>query len=473
MVNSNFFKINLFFSIIIFCILVDANAQQDIVGFWKGYLKVSERDSLPLVISIIQDGDSIIAEFDSPHQYSFGNKVDHFSLVGDTFNLKFTNITYQGVVDLENKRIEGLYSQGKFNAPLVLEYVEKRDRLIRPQTPNPPFDYQIDDSISIDDPVTQQTVINGTLTWPSTVPTKATIILISGSGWQDRDGTLFGHKPFWVIADDLTKRGYAVFRYDDLPRALFAKSTTYDFAKYLDMIVDFLKKDERCKEIPIGFLGHSEGSMVAFISASKNRDVDFVISMAGVAQPFKEISLFQLEKFVMNDQIDDVKKEKMLALFRPIYEIIEKSKDSQTAMKELNRYLDGLAKELTEEERVLFNLTPKDMLGIRGMPLSPWTYNLYRIDAKRIISKTRCPVYAINGEMDFQVYYQTNLPLFQKYLKPHPLNRFDSFPGLNHLLQHCETGMVDEYGKIEETISPEVLEKIGLWMEMFVNNYNR
>lgn len=445
-------------------------AQQNVTGIWKGYLHTTASDSLTIVIEVIAENDSVRVELDSPDKYSFENIADHFSFSGDTFHFRISNIKYDGILDVHQQRISGTFIEGKFKAPLTFERTEKRDLLIRPQKPIPPFDYHIDDQISIYDPAAQQVVVNGTLTCPKSAPPKATVVLISGTGWQDRDETLFGHKPFWVIADDLTKKGYAVFRYDDLPQALFVKSSTYDFAKYLDMIIDHLKKDERCKSSPIGLLGHSEGSMIAFISASKNRNINFVISLAGVAQPYKEITLFQLEKYAMKDELEEAEKEKMLKIYRPIYEIIEKSKDNKEALKELGAYFDQLAKELTEEEKVKYNLTPKEMLGIRGMPLSSWAYNLYKIDAKRNISKTKCPIYALNGEMDTQVPYQNNLPLFQEYAKKNPLNRFESFPGLNHLFQKCETGMIDEYGKIEETISPEVLRKIGEWLDLFVNS---
>ena len=193
--------------------------------------------------------------------------------------------------DAVTATFQGECVQHKIHLPCTLARGATRKVFRRPQTPTPPYPYHTED-ITFKNRAGKYPLILGTLTLPDSTP-KALVILISGSGWQDRDESICGHKPFAVLADTLTKAGYATFRYDDLPSAVFRKSPTYDFADAVKLILDSLSLRPDLKYVKTGLLGHSEGSLVAFMVAAEDPRIQFTIHLGGVAQPFDEILLYQ------------------------------------------------------------------------------------------------------------------------------------------------------------------------------------
>lgn len=256
-----------FFATLFFYLLAFVASAQNISGYWQGTLHVSKTDSLTIGMMVDMDDDTLRVVMDSPDQYYMDIATNSSKWEDSTLSWKVKDIgaSFSGKLSSDGQIITGTFQQnGKL--PLTFGRGHERKVIRRPQTPQPPYPYSEED-IHIKDKSHRYNLINGTLTMPVRAP-KALVILITGSGWQDRDESLMGHKPFLLIADHLTRQGYAVFRYDDFPRAVFAKSTTFDFADGTTLIIDSLTRRTDLKGIPLGLLGHSEGSMVAEIVAA-------------------------------------------------------------------------------------------------------------------------------------------------------------------------------------------------------------
>lgn len=431
---------------------------------WEGSLKISKSDSLKVVLTLQFLNDSLVgAEFDSPDQYSFGIKASSYKIKNDTLKVVSKQLAAYYIAVLQKEgSYSGVFTQRNNKFPLDLFPISERPTLKRPQEPNPPYNYTESELIIKDD--YGATLINGTLTFPSK-PLKGTIILVSGSGWQDRDETIFGHKPFKVIADYLTKEGYAVYRYDDRNTALFEKSTTFDFVDDVQRIVTHFKNNSLHKNAKIGLIGHSEGGLVAFIAAAENNDIDFIISMAGCAETFEKVLLFQAEISAKSEGYSKKEIEETLEISSKIYKMLSKEDSSSVVIEKYKKIVSGYTKNMTPEQRKKYNLTDFIIIQQSSVISSPWFMTLFKIYPEKYIKKIECPVYAINGEKDMQVNYATHLPIIKKYVfKKSSLNKVESFKNLNHLFQECETGMFDEYGRIEQTISPNVLNSMLLWL---------
>lgn len=449
--------------------LMGQNKYEPVTGYWEGHLKISSKDSLAVGVYIEKAQDSVKVVMDSPDQYVTGIPVSGFIFRNDSVFLDQSadHVKYIALLDREKEVLSGTFTQHGKVFPLILNKTENRKIIRRPQTPRPPFNYNIDSTIALRDPRTGQPVIMGTLTYPREQPPKATLIIISGSGWQDRNGTIFGHKGYWVIADYLTNQGYAVFRYDDLPPKLIRNLSTLDYPYYVNIIVDYLKPNPHTADSPVGIIGHSEGGLVAFMTAAEYRNIDFIISMAGMAQNFKDVIQYQIRLISESSgEFTDEEIKKIMDMYENMYSILEKEKDVKKASVKLGNYFDNFSQELTEEEKIKFNLTPANILSTKQYLLTPWIFQISKIKPEKYIRKVKCPVYALNGSKDTQVDYKSNLRIIEDNLKPNKLNRFEMIEGVNHLFQDAGSGLVEEYGELEQTISPEVLAKLKNWLDM-------
>lgn len=433
---------------------------------WEGTLKITDKDSLKIVLTLMFQNDSLVgAEFDSPDQFAFGIKTSSFKIKNDTLKVVAKQISAHYIAVLNaNGDYEGVFTQRSSKKKLLLNSIPERPTLKRPQEPKPPYDY-IESELVIKD-LFGAPFIKGTLTFPSK-PLKGTVILISGSGWQDRDETIFGHKPFKVIADYLTQAGYAVFRYDDRGSALFEKSTTNDFVSDVQLIVNYFKNDSKHNGHKIGLIGHSEGGLVAFMAAAENPKIDFIISMAGCSEDFSKIILYQAAIFAKAEGFTEDEVKETIEISSKIYKMLSKEDSSAVAAAKYREIVADYSKKMSPEQKIKYKLTDGDVLSQIGTITSPWFMYIFKIDPEKYLKKIECPVYALNGEKDVQVNYATNLPIIKKHIeKKLPINKVESFPNLNHLFQECETGLLDEYGKIEQTISPKVLNNILLWLDL-------
>ena len=453
-----------FFVLVLMCIMPFAVLAQmeALTGLWQGRMAVGG-DSLSLVLVVERQGDSLNVVLDSPDQFVTDIAVDECSFVNDTlrFSVRDLNAAYVGRYD--GLRIKGRFTQYGRKMKLNLSPASERRLFPRPQEPQPPYPYrEVELSFPYDDALPP---INGTLTLPTDAVSKAVVILLTGSGRQDRDETIFRHKPFKVIADYLTRAGYAVFRYDDPPYSTFAKQTTFDFARQAQVVFDTLSARPELAGSPVGFLGHSEGGMVAWIAAAAQPKTAFVISLAGMGTPISEILLYQNraigekagfpeEQLRSNDQLNS-----------SIYKIMEKAKTPEAAGKKLDAFFKNYMKKMTDEQRKEAHLTDIERTAIRAQLTSPWMFTLFHIQPVDYLKQVQCPVLALNGDRDLQVEAASNLAGIKAGLLKSPSVTCRTLSGLNHLMQECETGIVEEYGAIEQTMSPQVLEMMAEWLE--------
>ena len=384
-------------------------------GTWSGKVNV-QGTSLSVVFHLDESG----CTFDSPDQGARGIPAEaSLSDLGKVV-IKVPSIgaTYEGL--WLGGRIVGSLSQSGSSFPLTL--VPGEPELKRPQTPVGPFPYSCEEvSFSNGD-----AVLKGTLVLPEgyTRDTPA-VIMVTGSGQQNRDEELMQHKPFLVIADYLARHGIATLRYDD--RATGASvggdvknATSEDFARDAAAGLEYLRNTKAFSKV--GILGHSEGGLIAFmLGGKKGRDnsvegyPDFIGSLAGPG--------------VKGDTLLAAQGNRILSL-------------------------SGMPADMTVEKY-------RQQDAVQQMPWLKWFIDY---DPSADIAATRCPVFALNGDRDCQVISKQNLTAIKQLLSKSTQNCIKEYPGLNHLFQHCTTGLPNEYGQIEETISPEVLQDIAAWM---------
>jgi len=298
------------------------------------------------------------------------------------------------------------------------------------------------------------------LTMPNGKGKFPAVVLVTGSGAQDRNEEILGHKSFLVIADHLTKNGYAVLRYDDRGVAEsegnFESATTYDFANDAKSAVDFLKNIKEIDSKKIGILGHSEGGMIAQMIAAERKDLPFIISLAGPGISIDELMLVQKYEIEKASGLSNEVLEANQKLFRKIYEIIKKNTSNDIANKEIKSFLksDPTYKELSE----------KQINELASITESNWFATFIRYNPENNLKKINAKALILNGEKDVQVTAKENLEGWRKALAHNKKATIKSYPNLNHLFQSAKTGMPDEYGEIETTIEPFVLEDVTKWL---------
>ena len=289
-------------------------------------------------------------------------------------------------------------------------------------------------------------------------------ILLTGSGTQDRDETIMEHKPFLVIADYLTRHGIAVLRFDDRGAGRSegnpTTATTADFATDAEAALDYLKQRKEINASRIGFLGHSEGGCIAFHVAGKRKDVAFVVSLAGTGLPGDSILLYQNHIMARTLQMPEETWKAQNDMLKKIYDIAKSELSDKEA-----------ARMIVEAGKSVLPSTPApeqtEVLKKQAQAITlPWMRYFLKYDPRTDLAKMHCHLLALNGEKDMQVEAEANLKAIKEASKSENGRRITimQYPGLNHLFQHCQTGMVNEYARIEETISPEVLNDIAAWI---------
>lgn len=434
----------IFVCVIMLCGLVASAA--DFVGHWKG--KVA---NLPIVFHIAHDGEWS-ATLDSPMQGAKDIPCEKVVVKGDSIEIDMPALraNYKGVIAQDDKSITGTFTQG-MSLPLTLtRTTAEAAQLNRPQEPQPPFVYN----------VKEVTFQNGDLTFAGTLTTPfwgkkhKAVVLVSGSGAQNRDEELMGHKPFAVIADYLTRHGIAVLRYDD--RGVGGSSrgraddTTLDFATDAMAAVDYLKSRNDIDTTHIGIIGHSEGGLIAVINAATHPDdVDFIVTLAGSYVSGRDILIKQ--NHLISEMAGMPLSESQAADVKVIFETIDASTDSIQLAADLRKIMSATGNHSEQE----IEQTIKVMA-------SPWYVAFVKLDPAKYLSQVKCPVLAMNGSWDFQVDATQNLGAARKAL-PHATVK--EYEGLNHLFQPSSSRQASmSYGAIEITISEQVLKDIVEWI---------
>ncbi|MFI5124046.1 MAG: alpha/beta hydrolase family protein [Chitinophagales bacterium] len=464
-------------SIIPFLILVFFFPQaQSITGSWQGSLTLGTQ-KLKIVFHIKPDsGHAYLSSFDSPDQAAFGIPCSETRIKEDSLEIqiKVINGGYRGKWDRKNS-ITGYYFQNGRNFPADLSRAPDTVAvLVRPQTPKPPFAYNSEDLEY--EGSASGIHYSGTLTYPKSGGPFPAAILITGSGQQDRDEAIFGHKPFAVIADYLTKHGYAVLRVDD--RGIgkstgdISKATSRDFAKDVERSLQELQKRKDIDRKRIGLIGHSEGGLIASMVASENKSVDFIIMLAGPGLKGSALLEWQNEAAARSQGASAEMAESYKKLSASVIQAALSSRDTsvqmQEAWKSFLSWKEGIDPGAVSAMGLNNETNSKNFLRAQLERLdNPWMIYFLQTDPADYISKLHCKVLALNGAKDIQVVPDQNLAGIDSALKKSAVKIYatEKIPGLNHLFQHCKTCTIAEYAQLEESFAPEVLQIMGDWLD--------
>jgi pimeloyl-ACP methyl ester carboxylesterase len=438
----------------------------EIEGIWQGTLKFSGME-LRIVFTISRSPDNTFtATYDVPEQNATDVPVDKITFNNRDVRLEIIPIdgVYNGKLSEDGTKIDGNWTQSGMTLPLVLECTNTKFEIKRPQEPKEPFPYRTEEVVfkNIDAGVT----LAGTLT--------PAVLLLSGSGAQDRDEAAFGHRPFLVLADYLTRRRIAVLRVDDRgvggSTGDFDKATAKDYASDAMACVTYLKIRKEINHELIGLVGHSEGGMIAPMVAVQSPDISFIVLIASPGLAIKKMEYSEQARTLKAEGASDGLIARNRAVQESLFAVINQETDSKVVKDEFTSIITGFFKGFGEEERKIIGISEENLevhIHDQFQRLhSPWFRYYLNYDPGAVLKKVSCPVLAVNGEKDVQVTPKENLKAITRALKAGGNKNYTvkELSNLNHLLQTAETGNISEYGKIEETMSPTALQIIGDWI---------
>lgn len=449
--------------------VVMAQDNANIAGKWYGAFKLYYGDKYRIIVEVEKDGAGYTGKLllpDLPESESLDLETVVYRK--DTLLLRVDEVgfTYTGVWDAATKQFRGIARIGNDDSHVDLgrKEVALADIYKRPQEPKPPYPYYTEE-VKFNNRKDSVTLA-GTFTRPAATGKYPVVILLTGSGPQNRNEEMAGHKLFLVLADYFARNGIATLRYDDRGYGAstgdFTSSNIYDFSHDALTALGYLKTRNDIDPARIGFVGHSEGASVACIAAANNPAVDFVISMAGVGVTGRELvdqqaaakakmagksdSLILADRQQLKPYWDLLASDKPIAEFKP---------EAEKIIREIYRNSSADVKKGQTEEEL-----------IRDANMSPETLSLLRYKPLTYLKQIKCPFMAINGSADIQVDANTNLKEIERALNENGnlLTTIRKFEGLNHLFQRCKTCDVSEYGELEQTIDPLVPEFMAHWI---------
>lgn len=448
----------------------DGQLAKKLAGSWSGALKV-QGSQLRLVMNVsFNEADSMTVTFDSPDQGAQNLPTSKVKLLGDSLFVSSKAIggKFSGKINAEVSTIAGIWKQSGMSFPLTLERQEKRITVNRPQEPKPPYPYR---SVEVTFPnVAGGFDLAGTLTLPEKAGRYPVAILLTGSGPQNRDEELLGHKPFLVLADYLTRQGFAVLRYDDRgvarSKGEFKTATSLDFANDAESALNFIKNQPEADTSKIGFIGHSEGGLIAQVVASRRGDVAFIVLMAGPGITGEQILLLQSALISKAEGADEKSIKANDKMSRDMYSVLKKNQDNARAQQKLKVLIADFDKK-NAKDTSYHPMSETEVNAQVESLTSPWFRCFLTLNPEEYLSLVKCPLLAINGSLDLQVPPKENLEAIEKALIFGGNSSYiiEELPGLNHLFQPATTGSPTEYSKIEETISPAALELMGKWLQ--------
>lgn len=448
---------------------------------WEGFLKVGKTD-LKLIFKFKEEK----CLLEVPAQALVDYPSSEYKVKEDSFFVTFSGIiqaSFKGIIQGDTLILANWIQMEKI-FPISLK---KKSEYNRPQNPIPPFPYKIEDVTYYNQDKSIR--FGGTLTIPEKGEKHPVAILITGSGQEDRDETLFGHKPFLVVADYLTRHGIAVLRVDDrgigetTGKETLLNATSNDFAKDVASGIEYLKKRNDIDSIKIGLIGHSEGGIIASIIGSERNDLAFIVSMAGVGVSGKDFVLSQIETGLKRS-MPQTSIDRIMRFEKKSIEIILNEQNNRSAEVLILQHLS--TKWIYDQDSLTqkyFGMKPKDgfqtinlkEVGLRyNRMMQPWFRYLLSYSPDSVCSKIRTPFLAINGEKDKQVLAKLNLNGFVKIFTDCNKTNYKiiSYPELNHFFQHCKDGYMEEVESIEETISQDVLSDMTNWINNQIENRN-
>lgn len=435
------------------------------IGFWSGKLDISATKLEVIFETWSDENGKPVAVMDVPMQGAKDIQCSVIKAEIDSLIIKVPLIrgSFSGAF-ISDTTIQGEWKQSGMTFPLTLTKTRIVSEIKRPQTPQKPFPYNEVEVVYENKEAGIS--LAGTLTFPQEGEKFPAVILITGSGPQDRDETLFEHKPFLVIADFLTRNGLAVLRVDDRgvggSEGKTSEATSEDFAGDVLAGVEFLKTRKEINPAKIGLIGHSEGGLIAPIAAGKF-DAAFVVLLAGPGMIGEQI-LYEQGKLINKAAgLTDEQALQNQKMQEAVFNIIKTETDSA-------KRLDRLQRTMTNGQYFMLNEEQKATVDNQVKTVdNKWFKFFLQYDPFSALVKIKCPVLALNGEKDLQVPAKPNLSAIEKALTEGENKNFKTMeiPGMNHLFQTCETGAIAEYAQIEETISPNVLDILRDWILNF------
>jgi len=450
-------------------VVAQAPRAKGIEGNWEGTIDAGAM-KLRMGLHLTRNSEGLlIAKLDSIDQGVNGIPVPKATFEGQTLKLDLANMraSYEGALSASGNEINGMFLQGG-KVPLNFKRVDQVTTIERKQTPKPPFPYE---SVDVSYENKRGGVrLGGTLTIPKGAGPHPAVILITGSGAQDRDETIFGHKPFLVLADMLTRRGFAALRLDDRgvgkTTGSLDKSTIEDLAGDVLAGIEFLKSRSEIDAKQIGLMGHSEGGIIGPLVASKSKDVAFLVMLAGTGVPIEQILYLQAELISRASGVPEVMIAQNRRVQSSMFAVVKEESDPAKAAEKLRAGWAEMKASLPEAAQKDAAMSDQNRDQQISMINSPGMRFLLVHDPAKVLKLVSCPVLVINGELDLQVPPHQNLPPIVAALAEGKNSDFTivKIPHLNHLLQTSRTGSVSEYGSNEETIAPAALDVISTWL---------
>ena len=436
-----------------------------IEGIWIAAPEKPGAPAPPVIFQIGIDADGIPkAYMESPDQLhrTLMNKVT-FKNGHLHIDAKSIKGAYDGQVEADGTTIKGNWSQAGRLFPLMLKRTNEIARPNRPQEPKRPYPY--DDEEVVYENKQADVKLVGTLTLPRTKGPHPAVLLIGGSGTDDRDNG-FSHRTFLVLADYLSRRGIATLRADKRgiwkSTGNYFTATTKDFASDARAGVAYLKTRREINPAQIGIVGHSEGAMIATMLATQYPDIAYIVMMAGAGMPLDKLLITQNCLYAEAEGADKQKISILRDWYERYYEIAISEKDDTLAEKKIRKIYN----DLTDEQKKMLDWSETKLNDEIKRVLSPWWRYLLAFNPKAFLIKIKCPVLAINGQKDLQVEPDENLSGIEQALKAGGNRHYlvKKFPGLNHNFQAAITGAESEYAQIKETFAPSAMKTVADWI---------
>jgi pimeloyl-ACP methyl ester carboxylesterase len=438
---------------------------------WYGKLSVPGGLELRLVLRVTRPAGGPHAVLDSLDQGATNIPIDSVSFDGGVLKFASAKIdaSFTGKLDKAGAQAAGEFIQHGTKTPLTLAKTDKVPERPRPQNPRPPFPYRSEE-VSYDN-AAAKVKLAGTLLIPAGAGPFPAALLITGSGPQDRDETLLGHKPFLVLADALARRGIAVLRVDD--RGVGSSTGTFDTATSADFATDaqagiaYLHGRKELDGRHIGVIGHSEGGLIGPMLAARSTDVAFVVMLAGPGVPGADILIAQQDLIARaGGDTDEAALKRRRDDARRLFDLIRREKNPAVLDKKAHALVAASLAKATAAEKKQMGDPAAAGNALLTRVLTPWFRYFLDYDPRSTLAKVHCPVLALNGDKDLQVPSKDNLPAVAAALKAggNPDVTTRELPGLNHLFQTAKTGAPSEYSAIDETMSPTVLTILGDWI---------
>lgn len=435
-------------------------------GIWQGTLQ----GMLRLVVHVERGPDgALTGKLDSPDQGATGLAIDTMWFERDTlrFQMRRLQADYLGWMNAGGDTIAGRWRQGGSVIPLALGRTEKLPEIRRPQEPTRPLAY--DTAAVVFENAKAGIKLAGTLTIPRSAGPFPCALLITGSGPEDRDEAVFGHRPFLVLADHLTRKGIAVLRVDDRgvggSTGRYSQATSEDFADDVLAGIAFLKTRKEIDAKRIGLIGHSEGGLIAPIVATRSTDVSFIVLLAGPGIPGDSTLMLQSAAMRRSIGVSEESIAREMTVNRRLYDRL-RAGDSLGIVNAGRELVRLQVAGLTEDQRR--TIGDPDSIGVAAIRqlTGPWMRFFVGYDPRPTLRRVRCPVLAINGGRDLQVLPKENLAAIEAAFKAGGVPHYSvkELPGLNHMFQTCRTCTIAEYAQLEETMAPAALDEVSGWI---------